>query len=162
MARITESAAASGADRQEPMSVERNRALARLAYDPALPVTRDYKHSGSFVSQDLQVIQAWRDLAPFLTLPETCRVSFYCETADVPDRVNNVTASLDPDANRGYVRCQLGMYGSVYLAGTDGTFVPLLACPDCGSPWCVEGDTGYGTTNRCPDCGRDSYCDRGD
>ena len=118
MAEITESpAAAAAAGAREPMNKEQNRRLAQLAYDPALPITRDYQHSGSFVSQELPVVQAWRDLAPFLTLPETCHVSFYCEIADVPDRVNNVTAELDPAVNRGYVRCQLGMYDSIYVAG---------------------------------------------
>ena len=145
-----------------PMSIEQARRLAQQAYDPALPAPRDYQHSGNFVSQDLPVIQAWRDLAPFLALPDTCRVSFYCEAPDVPDRVHQVFADLDPASNRGYVRCQLSLYGGVHLTGAQGTVVPLLKCRDCGSPWCVEGDTGYGTTNNCPDCGHDSYYDRGD
>lgn len=145
------------------MNVEQTRRLARQTYDPALPAAGDRRGSGYFIAQDLPVIQAWRDLAPFLTLPETCHVTFYCENNDsVPTQVYSVSAVLDPAVDRGYVGCRLGMYGSVHLAGADGGFVPLLACPDCGSPWCVEGDTGYGTTNTCPDCGRSSYCDRGD
>jgi hypothetical protein len=144
------------------MSIEQAQRLARQTYDPALPATRDHQHSGNFVSQDLPVLQAWRDLAPFLALPDKCSVSFYCEAPDVPDRVHQVFADLDPASNRGYVRCQLSLYGGIYLTDARGTVVPLLKCWDCGSPWCVHGETGYGTTINCPDCGHSSYCDRGD
>ncbi len=146
----------------EPMSIERARRLAQAVYDPSRPAPRDHGYSGDFVSQDLPTIQAWRDLAPFLALPGTCRVTFYCETADAPDRVHQVSADLDPAANRGYARCQLSLYGGVLLTGTEGRPVPLVKCRACGSPWCTEGDTGYGTTNNCPDCGHSSYHDRGD
>jgi hypothetical protein len=146
----------------EPMNIEQARRLAHETYDPSLPAPRDDEHSGYFVSQHLPTRREWRDLAPFLTLPDTCRVSFYCETAAVPDRVHEVFADLDPASNRGYVRCQLSLYGSVHLTDAQGKAVSLVKCQVCGSSWCVEGDTGYGTTNNCPDCGHSSYYDRGD
>jgi hypothetical protein len=145
-----------------PMSAERARRLARALYEPATPAPRVYPHSGDFVSQDRPTCPEWRDLAAFLTLPGTCKVVFYCQTPDVPDRVHQVLADLDPDTNRGYVRCQISPYGSVWVTDARGRTVPLVKCPRCGSSWCAEGDTGYGTTNDCTDCGYSSYFDRGD
>lgn len=143
------------------MSIGKARDIARSIYDPARPAIRDYADSGSFISQELPAIAAWHDLAPFLTLPGTCRVSFYCETTDVPDRVHLITADLDPAANRGYHQAQISLYGRIWLAGsTEGHWVH--PCPSCGSPWCAEGDTGYGSTENCPDCAFSSYYDRGD
>jgi hypothetical protein len=144
------------------MDVNESLSLAAGVYDPGRLVTRDREFSGAFVSQELPTVQAWRDLAPFLVLPGVCAVSFYCETPDVPDRVHMVFADLDPAANRGFTRCQLSLHGGVWLTDSAGTVTPRVACRVCGSPWCAEGDTGYGTTNDCPDCGDSSYSDRGD
>jgi hypothetical protein len=145
------------------MSIARARDLAAGVYNPELPATRDYAHSGSFVSQELPVIQAWRDLAPFLVLPGTCTVHFYCEAPDVPDRVHQLTVTLDPSANRGFTHVTLGFYGQVALrrAGDRGTFTQMT-CRACGSPWGTAQDTGYGSAFTCMDCGHDTYHDRGD
>jgi hypothetical protein len=144
------------------MNITEARHLAESVYDPSRPLARDYEHSGNFVSQELPTVQEWRDLAPFLALPGACQVSFYCETPDVPDRVHQVSADLDPAANRGYVRAWLSLYGSISLADSAGGYVPLMECRECGSPWGISGDTGYGSTFNCPDCGHHSYYDRGD
>jgi len=144
------------------MNITEARNLAEGIYDPARPAPRDRDFSGKFVSQDLPTVRAWRDLVPFLALPDTCRVSFYCETDDVPDRVHEIFADLDPAANRGYTRCQLSLYGGIWLTAADSRPVGVHKCPACDSPWCVEGDTGYGSTENCPDCRFNSYYDRGD
>lgn len=145
------------------MSTTETRDLATGVYDPARPVTRDYAHSGSFVSQELPITEAWRHKVPWLDLPETCTVRFYCETPDVPDRVVGVSVDLHPEINRGFTRVQFNMYDSVWLTRPDDSqTLTRMTCKACGSWWGMVRDTGYGSAFTCMDCGHDSYHDRGD
>ena len=150
------------------MKPEQSREWAALALDPARPVRRESKYSEYFVMQDgLPTRPEWRALVPFLALPDACEVKFYCSAGDlVPDQLYMIFADLDPAANRGYRSCQISPHtadsAAVWLTDADGRTVPLMTCEECGSRWGIEGDTGYGTTFNCPDCGHNWYSGRGD